>query len=168
MIVMGVLLTVTGVFCFANLEKEWLSFAFVIGIVMLIAGLSNILSYLFERKSRPQVGWVLTEGFLTVILGLIALLYPFRTDLMITVVFGLWLITSGLMRVTAAFEMKGRGLRRAPVALSGLIGIAVGVFGFVHPYLWGMALAAVLGVLFIMQGVSDLITGLALPGRRRG
>ncbi|MDR2156681.1 MAG: DUF308 domain-containing protein [Clostridiales Family XIII bacterium] len=167
MIAMGVLLTVTGVFCFANLEKEWSAFAFIVGVVMLIAGASNILSYLFEKKSRPHVGWVLAEGLLTVTLGVLALLYPFRADLVITAVFGMWLISSGVLRLTAVFEMKGSGLRKTPVALAGLCGIAVGVFGFVHLYVMSLALAAVVGVLFIMQGVNALVTGLALPSKRR-
>jgi uncharacterized membrane protein HdeD (DUF308 family) len=167
MIVIGVLLTVTGVFCFANLEKAWISFAFVVGVVMLVAGASHVLSYFFERKSRPQVGWVLTEGLLSVALGIIVLLYPFQIDLMITAIFGVWLLISGLLRLTASFDMKGVGFRRAPMALSGLISVAVGVFGFVHPYLMSMALAAVLGVLFIMQGINSLVSGLTLPSKRR-
>jgi uncharacterized membrane protein HdeD (DUF308 family) len=168
MIAVGLLLTVAGVFCFANLEKEWIAFAFVIGVVLLIAGVSNILSYFFEKKSRPQVGWVLTEGLFTTALGLVALFYPFHTNLLITVVFGLWLLVSGLFRITAVFEMKGSGLRKMPAALSGLACVAVGIFGFVHPYVSGMAFAAVLGILLIMQGINVLVTGLALPGKRRG
>ncbi|MDR1952907.1 MAG: DUF308 domain-containing protein [Clostridiales Family XIII bacterium] len=167
MIIIGVLLTVTGVFCFANLEKAWVSFAFVVGVVMLVTGASQVLSYFFARKSRSQVGWVLTEGLLTVALGLIVLLYPFQVDLMVTAIFGVWLLIAGLLRLTASLEMKGVSFRRAPMALSGLVSVAVGIFGFVHPYLMGLALAAVLGVLLIMQGINALVAGLALLNKRR-
>ncbi|MDR0356926.1 MAG: DUF308 domain-containing protein [Clostridiales Family XIII bacterium] len=167
MIVMGVALTVTGVFCFMNLEKTWGSFAFVVGVMMLISGAGNVLSYLIERKNKYRAGWVLPEGLFTMALGGIALLYPFGADLMITAVFGVWLIMSGVFRLTAFLEMKGSGSARASVALSGLISVAVGIFGFAHPYLFGVALAAVLGVFFIMQGINALVMGLALPSKGR-
>lgn len=57
-IVSGMLLVGTGIWCFAHPGAPFITIAFLLGVAMLISGLSNILAYIIYRK-RITLVWQL-------------------------------------------------------------------------------------------------------------
>jgi uncharacterized membrane protein HdeD (DUF308 family) len=167
MIIAGLLMTATGVYCFANMGRTWASFAFVLGIVLLIHGAGSVISYLIERKRSSTSSWMLAEGLLTLGIGALALFYEFQAALMITMAFGIWLAMTGILRLVAALEMKGPSSQRYLVCLFGIFAVLCGIYGIIHPYVFKLALAAVLGLIFLTDGVACIVTGAVMPSRRR-
>jgi uncharacterized membrane protein HdeD (DUF308 family) len=166
MIISGLVFTVTGVYCFIKLGSPWASVSFVPGIVMIVTGVSNSLSWLVSRRSKGAAGWVFSSGLLSAVLGILVLLYPFPTDLTVTIVFGMWTLITGIHWLISAIERKGFGRHRFVVGIAGLLAVCVGLFGFVYPLFLTLALTAVLGIIFIMRGVGDIVAGLAMSGGR--
>jgi uncharacterized membrane protein HdeD (DUF308 family) len=58
-------------------------------------------------------GWVLAFGIITLVIGIVALVWPGRTLLVVAVLFGIQLIVMGIFRFVAAFASEdvpaGRG-----------------------------------------------------------
>jgi uncharacterized membrane protein HdeD (DUF308 family) len=107
--------------------------------------------------------WVpLATGVLTVIVGLIALVYPGPTLLVICVVVGVYLLISGGMTLVRALGGE-RGLTtmmRVVLVLFGLLSLLAGLILLVRPGESVLAIAWVLGFWWVLTGAMQLIAGI--------
>lgn len=170
----GVLLVAVGVWCFANPGITFLSFAFVLGVAMLIAGISNISSSLFykERFGKKERNWIdvfggshnswqLADGVLTTILSVMLLSGLLITEEMQIVFFGMWIIIVGILRAIASVIIGISGSDYWYFGLGlGLLSVAAGIFAFAHPLIMGLAMVSLIGVIFILQGGNLIATGI--------
>ncbi|UFS98582.1 HdeD family acid-resistance protein [Nocardia huaxiensis] len=117
--------------------------------------------------------WILVTGVLSVILGILILAWPGKTILVAGVLFGIYLIVSGIFQLIAAF---GAHLSAGMRILSFVSAILSLILGFLCFHDWrdnGEATAVLLlaiwiGISWIFRGVASLITGLSadgVPGR---
>ncbi len=170
----GVLLVAVGVWCFANPGITFLSFAFVLGMAMLIAGISNIISSLlykerFDKKTKVWAdalkmshnGWQLADGILSAILSAMLLTGLLITEEMQVVFFGMWILTAGVLRIVASVVIGISGLKGWYFGLGfGLLSVGAGVFSFAHPMIIGLAMVSLIGLIFILQGANQIATGI--------
>lgn len=167
-VIIGVALMLSGVYCFINMKAAFVSLALILGIVMIAYGISQIGTWLSERKKTGMSGWVMGEGILTTLIGALVVFYPFQTDLVLAIWFAAWLIVSGIMRIVGAYETKKNfsGTPWGFMMFMGIITVVVGIYGLVHPMVAGMAIAILLGIFFILQGINCLVFGINLPGAK--
>jgi uncharacterized membrane protein HdeD (DUF308 family) len=112
-------------------------------------------------------GWTLAYGILTLITGLAALAWPGVTLLVIAVLFGVQLIFAGIFRFVGAFAHTDQpGANRALMALLGIFSLIVGLYAVRHVLLTIVALALLLGILWVVVGAMELFTALSHPGLR--
>jgi uncharacterized membrane protein HdeD (DUF308 family) len=131
-------------------------FAIVYGVFLVIAGISR----------RPDGGgWVVAGGVLAVIMGIVTLAWPAATSLVILYIIAAWAIISGIADIAGAFAGGISGGRRVWLIIIGLLGIAVGVYFFVHPVTGVMALLWVVGVYLVALGILRIIAGFVQPPR---
>ena len=92
-IIGGVLMLLTGIFCFINPGQTFLAIAFVIGLVMVLNGLIHICAYMMGRglnNKGDNNGWILTDALITLLLGILVLCNQLVADTAIPLVFGMW------------------------------------------------------------------------------
>jgi uncharacterized membrane protein HdeD (DUF308 family) len=113
--------------------------------------------------------WVPAFGVVTVVAGLLALVWPGRTLVVIAVLFGIELVAAGIYRFDAAFATEDEaGAVRVLFALLGVLSFIVGLYAIRHLLLTIAALAVVLGIYWIVNGFVEVFTALsyrAMPGR---
>ena len=161
----GVILVITSVWCFAHPGVSFLALAFILGIAMLIHGISIILGY-FAYRDRHG-GWVLAEGIISTVLGCIVLSNQLATDAMIPLFFGMWVIFSGAVRLSAGLEARRKSERAWGLILGlGAAGLAVGVYCFFNPVAAAVALGILIGMTFLLQGINMLTFGILMPGKK--
>lgn len=161
-IIMGILLFAVGVYCLMHLGATFVSLALVIGILMIAYGVMEIVDYFTKHRKYDNTGWVLAEGILTIILGGIVLFYPGISDLFISILFGVWLVVSGMFRIMGALSIKRLqpGSSWVFMFIMGILSIIVGIYGFVHPYVVGLAIAMLIGIFFMIQGINSIVYGI--------
>jgi uncharacterized membrane protein HdeD (DUF308 family) len=110
-------------------------------------------------------GWTLAYGILTFAAGVAALAWPGVTLLVIAVLFGLQLIFAGVFRFVGAFaHTEQPGGNRALMALLGIFSLIVGLYAVRHVLLTIVALALLLGILWVVTGAMELFNALSHPG----
>ena len=123
---------------------------------------------MLSRAGRAWV-WILTFGLLTAAFGVVALVWPASTVLVIAILFAAQLVVGSVFQFVAAFAIPGEsGWLRALTALLAIISFALGVFLLGHVILSVLLLALLLGIYWIMHGVVQLFVAVghsALPGR---
>ena len=112
-------------------------------------------------------GWLLTFGIITVLAGVLALVWPGRTLVVVAVLFGLQLVWAGAFRFVAAFAVEGAdGTTRVLWALLGVLSFLFGLYALRHVLVTVAALALLLGIFWIVNGLIEIFT--ALSDRARG
>ena len=109
---------------------------------------------------RVHRGQLVTVAVIGLVLGIIAILFPGATLLTVAILFGIYLIASGLFRITAAFvaEQMGTGMRWLS-GIMGLLIVAAAVICLSNPFQSLVVLAVVIGAGWILEGVVDLAAG---------
>ena len=102
---------------------------------------------------------VLFVGLVTIVLGIVVLVWPQETLVVLTVLFGIQLLLFGLFRLIHAFSDEGSG--RGLLGFVGVLGMIAGVIVLRHPFESVAVLATILGVVWIVSGAIDVIGALA-------
>lgn len=171
-IISGILMILTAAFCFMNPGQTFLVLAFIIGMVMVINGVIHSLAYFVGRglhNKGDNNGWILTEALITLILGILILCNQLVVDAAIPMVFGIWVVTSGILRIEASThikkEKKKSNFRRT--LLTGILTVFIGVFGFINPMIGWFSTAILLGAFMLMQGINVIELGISMPHEKK-
>ncbi|MBH0025289.1 HdeD family acid-resistance protein [Salinibacterium sp. SWN248] len=109
---------------------------------------------------RVHRGQLMAVAVIGLVLGVIGLLFPGATLLTIAVLFGIYLIASGMYRVTAAFVANNLDSpMRWTTGLLGLLVVIAGILCLANPFQSLIALALVIGIGWILEGIVDLVGG---------
>lgn len=114
-------------------------------------------------------GWILGFGVLTLVAGVLVIIWPAETVLVAAILFGAQLVVSGIFRFVGAFVAPvEHGWVRALLALLAVLSFIVGIYLLRHPFFSVLILAVVLGIFWIMHGFIDLFAAIGyrdLPNR---
>ena len=110
------------------------------------------------RAASSRLFWL---GFIMVLLGLAAIAFPMFSTLAATFLVGWALLISGIAIFTSSFWIHGTGPFFG-TNLFGLLSAAAGVFLLFNPLAGAVALTLVVGVMFIFQGVAELMFALEM------
>ncbi|MDH6236750.1 DUF308 domain-containing protein [Cryobacterium sp. CG_9.6] len=121
--------------------------------------MSNV-SSVYVGVRRVHRGALITLSMIGLVLGAIGLVWPQATLFTVAILFGIYLIASGIFRIAAAFmqDELTAGMRW----LSGVLGavvVAAGVFCILDPVASLTVLAFVIGIGWIAEGVIDIVSG---------
>jgi uncharacterized membrane protein HdeD (DUF308 family) len=105
----------------------------------------------------------LVLGVLTVILGLIVSFHPTGSLNVVAVLLGILLILSGIFHLIRMFDSKE--IHRVWLGIAGLTFIVVGVVLIRHLDLSRALIGLVIGITWIVQGLTALIGGMAADAR---
>jgi uncharacterized membrane protein HdeD (DUF308 family) len=112
-------------------------------------------------------GWLLAFGVITLVIGVAALAWPGRTLVVIAVLFGIQLIVTGIFRFGSAFASDDHtGGSRVLLAVLGLLSLIIGLYAVQHVLVTLLALALLLGIFWIISGVTELFTAASHRGTR--
>lgn len=109
---------------------------------------------------RVHRGQLVAVAVIGLVLGVIGLLFPGATLLTVAIIFGVYLIASGIFRITAAFVANNldSSMRWVTGAL-GLLVVIAGILCLSNPFQSLGALAFVIGIGWILEGIVDLVGG---------
>ena len=113
-----------------------------------------------EETSGSIGPWwlVVFSGLSSLVLGVMLLVWPGRTLLVITVVVGIQLLFFGVGRLGGALFGSGRS-QRGMLLLSGLGGILVGLLALFRPNRTIDFLVILLGLYWVLSGLGDVVSG---------
>lgn len=162
-ILSGVILILSGVFCFANPGETFQSMAFLLGCAMLLSGISGTLAYIWISRKKEAPSLLLVEGVLGVILGFLVLSNQLQADAAIPVFFGMWIMVTGILCAVEGVTHRDSGGKVWYWLLAlGSLGILIGLYAFFNTVLFAFSAVMVVGLLFVMQGVNVLMVGINL------
>ena len=164
-VALGVVYSIAGFIALGSVAMATVVSVFVVGVMMIVAGVAEVISA-FQIKSWGKfLLWVLL-GLLYVVAGFVTFQNPLLAAVLLTLILGASLVASGIMRIILAFSMK----RETPwiwVALSGAITLLLGLLILAR---WPVSslyiLGLFLGIDLIMAGAGWIGIGFGLRRSR--
>ena len=162
---LGILAVIAGIIAIAWPGITVFALVLVFAIYAFIdAGLQAMRAF-SSRSAGPVFGHLLL-ALVDLAAGVIALVWPKPTALVLVIVVAAWALVSGFFEVFAAFQSGETAGTRALFILGGLVSILFGVLLFSRPGVGAVTLALLFGLFALIYGVSQITTGIEL--RRTG
>jgi uncharacterized membrane protein HdeD (DUF308 family) len=155
---------VAGFIVLGSVVMAAIATVFVVGIMMLIAGVAEVF-HAFQIKTWGRFLFWQLLGALYIVAGFLTFENPLLAAALLTLLLGASLVASGIMRIVLAFSMK-ESMPWIWVVVSGVITLLLGLIILAH---WPVAslyiLGLFLGIDLIFAGAGWLAVGFGL--RRR-
>lgn len=164
----GFLFIVAGAYLMANqglpfLAYEgitFLSIAFIVGVVFIIAGIVECLSYSSFRGDKTEKSWILIDGMTTFVLGALIVLDKISQDQVVLGVFGLWVIITGIRNFVRAWEnIEDTSNGFFDHLIVGIINLLCGLYVFFDKSLYNIPTMTMIGMCVLVQGINIIHVG---------
>lgn len=104
--------------------------------------------------------WVLLlAGVLSLAVGVVALVWPGKTVIVVAIVFAIWLIVSGIFSLVRGFAHGLTGGMRALFIITGILSLVLGIFAIRGEFQELYILSLFIGIGFLFRGFSSLFLG---------
>lgn len=159
LVVRGLASILFALLAFTLPQLTFTALVLMLGVFLLIDGLSTVVLALRTREDRGE--WVvLLEGLLGIGLGLAMLLYPNMTAGLLVMFVALWCLVTGVFEISTAIRLREEIDNEWLLGVAGLVSVALGVLMLVRPdagarsIVWWIGLYALFfGVLFVALGL---------------
>jgi uncharacterized membrane protein HdeD (DUF308 family) len=119
-----------------------------------------------DVMNRRSGGVVVVVGVLSIVAGILAIVYPDITLLALALIAGINLLLLGALGLVDAISSDDDGDTRVLSGVLGLLGVIAGLVVMRRPGESLLAIILILGVWFVVSGLVDAIRALVVPGDR--
>ncbi|MDD4850589.1 MAG: DUF308 domain-containing protein [Gemmiger sp.] len=134
---------------------RWICYAF--GAVILATGAVNLFRYFRIRGQGLKAPFLLVGGVVAFGLGLFLLLKPDFVISILPVVFGLFILLDGIIRIANGLELaRAKGQKWWLLVLLGLLSVVLGLVVVFHPFDAMVSVAMLCGIMLVVEGALNL------------
>ena len=165
----GVLAVLFGLVALFTPGIALLTLVYLFGFYALLDGVVAIVAGIRMRSSLAHWGWVVAQGAVSVLAGVVALVWPGVTALSLLVIIGVWAIALGVAEIVEAFTARRRGSPAWGWTLAaGVLGVLFGIALVLQPAAGILALLWLVGTFALVVGVVLIVWAFRIRGAVRG
>ena len=157
----GVVAVVFGVVAIVWPGITVLALALLFGVYTLVDGITA-LTMGFGRGAGTDRGYLIALGVLGIVAGLIAIVWPQITVIVLLVVIAVWAIVAGITQIAAAVRLRKVIRNEWFLALTGVVSVVLGVLLIVQPGAGALALVVAIATFALVWGVVLIMLGFRL------
>jgi uncharacterized membrane protein HdeD (DUF308 family) len=157
-VIFGVVVLVWPVATFVTMLYFFAFFAIIYGVVALVEGL-------FSLGKPGNAGALIAIGIAGIAAGLIALVWPGFTALMLVYLIAAWAIVTGVGEIVTAVRFGGQMTGEWLLVIAGIVAIIFGIYVFLFPGTGILSVLFVVGIFAIVWGLIQIVQAF-LPRRR--
>src|SRR5215469_6557730 len=158
LILLGILAVIIGIIAFAWPGVTVYALVILFAVYAFIdAGLEAMRAF-SSRTAGPVFGHLLL-GLISLAAGVVAVVWPAPTALVLVLVIGLWAVVGGIVEVINGFGSGETAGTRALYIVTGLVAVAFGILLFARPGVGAITLALLFGLFSLVYGISRITLG---------
>lgn len=163
MLISGIFLVAVGLVLLFFPEGTTRMIAYIAAVLLLVMGISQIISYLRSDPGMGRYNSSLVAGIMLVIAGLIIYFRAAAVISIIPVILGIIIVISGVAKLQQAVDLARMKVSRwSTVLVISLLNIVLGVVIIFNPFSTVMTLLRFVGIGLIYSGLSDVIATIYL------
>ncbi len=121
-----------------------------------------------EEVTLPSWWSFILRGIVALIFGIILLVWPGATTLVLLILFGALVLVSGLFAVGGSIAAISRKEKWGAEMFLGIVGVLIGIVTFSRPGLTLVALIVIIAIWAILTGSIELFASIELPSKTDG
>ena len=134
---------------------------YIIGVIVLLVGLSSIFSYLKVKDEMFSAQVTLVIGIILSGLGLFLLLQPKTLASILPIIVGLFVLFDGISRLQTAWQLKQAGYEKWwGMAIPSLISAGLGGLILFNPFGTASLMVQMIGLILTFEAIINISTGL--------
>lgn len=169
-LVIGILMILLGILAFARPDTALTGMVFAYGIAAIVMGIADIVLYIqVERYTGLGPVLSLISGILSVMSGIMLIVYPKAGMLVLTVLFPLWFIAHCISRLAHVGHIRfvaGKGIYYFSLIIY-IIGLILGFMMLLSPLFTLTAVSYLAGTYLILLGIDAIVIAFSRVGTRR-
>jgi len=160
-VALGIVYLLAGIVALGSVVMATAVTVFVVGMMMMVAGIAEVVSA-FQVQTWGRFAFWFGLGALYIIAGFATFENPLLAAVVLTLLLGIALIASGVVRVLLSFSMQD-GMPWIGMCASGVITLLIGLIVLAHwPVSSIYVLGLFLGIDLVLAGASWIAVGLGL------
>lgn len=137
------------------------------GAFALVDGVSMVVAAITKRQGEPRWGALLVSGLLGIVLGLITLLWPGITAMVLIVLIAVWALLIGISSIVVAIRLRKEIAGEWRLIVAGALAVIFGLVLLVAPGAGALGMVIVIGIYALVWGILLVTLGLRLRGWAR-
>jgi uncharacterized membrane protein HdeD (DUF308 family) len=162
----GVVAILFGVLAFVWPAITWLTLIVMFGVYAIVDGLVTVFTGMSRTKDSPRWWVFLLEGVLTIGAGVVALIWPGLTALVLIYMIASWAVITGILEIAAAVRLRDEISNEWVLGLGGFVSMVLGILLFVQPAAGGIAIIWIIAGYALIFGVLLVVLGFRLKNWR--
>lgn len=158
----GLLAILFGILAIVLPGVAFMSLVIVFGIFAIVDGVLTL-----SLARRPRSGAVVARGIASILVGVIALVWPGITALALLLVIAAWAVVTGIFEIATAIRFRRVMRREWLLVVEGILAVAFGAILAVSPLVGAIAIGLWIGAYALVIGVLLVIAGFQLRGHQR-
>ncbi|HEU0004310.1 MAG TPA: DUF308 domain-containing protein [Ktedonobacteraceae bacterium] len=154
-----------GIIALADPLIVLLAFIYVFAVYAILDGITTIAVSLQERSSLRAWWVLLLEGIIGIIFGILVLVWPVKTVLVLLYLVAIWALIRGVLEISSAFVVPRSAKQRWGMGLAGLLSLIFGLILIIHPGAGLLSILWLIGVFAIVFGVALIIYAFQVRSR---
>jgi uncharacterized membrane protein HdeD (DUF308 family) len=153
----GIFTALFGIIALVSPGIAILSLVWVFGVYAILDGIAAV-ALGIRSRGEPHWAWTTIQGVVSVLAGLIALIWPAITALALLFVIAFWAITLGAGEIGGAFAARKRGSTEWGWTLAaGILNVVFGVLLLLWPSSGILTLVWLVGIFTLAGGIALVI-----------
>ena len=160
-IILGIMMIITGSCCFFTPLSTFLSTGYFMSVMFLFYGIVGLVRSFKKKAETLEV----VVSVLAIVLGLISLFLPGTTLVFDTVMIYMtaaWFLVMGIVSIVVAFKVRKVEKFWFLGLISGILGVIMGIYSFLHPQVFALSSGMLIGFYFIETGMSLIATSIVM------
>ena len=159
LVLQGVLGIAVGILAIIYPDLALATIALLFAVWAIASGVAQLTAGWRVAEARGKSWPFLVAGAVSVIAGVLAVLYPGVTILYLVLLLGAWIFISGAMEIYTAWQIRNEVTGEWILALIGILRIAVGAIILAMPIVGAVLTAALFAVWALLSGIAALALG---------
>ena len=152
-IILGILMIIGGVVCMASPLTTFLSTGHFLCIMLLLFSIVGIIRFVKKQSNVLEI----VLSILALILCAISLFLPGTSlvfDSLMIYLTAAWYVVLGIVSIVLSIKMRKEEKFWFLGVITGIIGVALGVYSFLHPQVVALSTGMLIGFYFIETGIT--------------
>jgi uncharacterized membrane protein HdeD (DUF308 family) len=153
-LILGILFIIVGVWAIVTPVSTYLSLAILFSVTFFVAGFLEIIYSISYRKQLDGWGWSLASGILSLIIGVLLIIYPQVSIITLPLFVGFVVLFHSSMAIAWSIELKKYKVSNwGWLLFAGILGVIFSFILLMNPLIAGLTVAVFTGISFITIGI---------------
>lgn len=153
-ILLSAVFAIIGIFMIINTDSAIKVISYILGGSFIVIGVIKIINYFIAKGNTDFYNNDLLYGIIAIIIGLITIFYSSLIESMFRIVIGIWIIYSGLLRLSLSLKLHSAKIN---IWSASLILSIIMIIGGLYMIFNNGALISMIGIIMLMYSIIDLI-----------